>query len=441
MSRWLVVGAGSAGAVLAARLAEHPDHEVVLVEAGPSTRFDETTDSFFDVLADPSRTFGGLSAVRVAGGSPAPYRRGRGLGGSSAVNAMVALEGGPHRAPHRIPLEPATPAERGPVDRALLAAAPDAEAAMLTRRGGRRVSVTDAYLSGPQLAAGEGSAGEGSAGEGSAAGGSLALLGDAVVDRVLFEGRRAVGILLVDGREVLGDRVVISAGAIHSPAILLRSALDLPGIGLGLKDHPSAPITLGLHPDAAADPASLAVSTLLRRGDLHVLPMNHLGRTAPGYGLLLPALMRVRSEGRVTLADIDPRIEPEVNFNMLSHPDDLSGLTEAVMMAVELLATDPFREIVTAAYIDDQGTSVDELSEAETIARWLPDHVGDYVHASCTCRMGVVVDEGCAVIGYQDLFVCDASVFVDIPEVNTHLPTVMLAETMADRWLARPVET
>jgi choline dehydrogenase-like flavoprotein len=415
MTRWVVAGAGSAGIVAASRLSEDPDHDVVLLESGPASRATADGASFFDDLAEPGRTFDGLTAVRVDGQAAGPYRRGRGLGGSGSVNAMVALRGGPFDAHHQLHTEFAEMAELGPVDRALLDAAPDAARVRLTRRQGVRVTAAECYdLRG------------------------VDVRGGAHVDRVVLDGHRAVGVRLADGTEVAADRVVISSGAIHSPAVLLRSRIDVPGIGVGLKDHPSAPITLALRPEAAADPSSLAVATLLQRGSIQVLPLNHVGRTAVGYGLLMPALMRVRSEGAVTLVSDDAEVHPRVEFRMLSHPDDLRGMVDAVEVALDVLRTPAFERILQAVYVDDVGTGLEMLGSRERIAEWLPEHVGDYVHAACTCRMGVVVDDQCRVMGYEGLYVCDASVFPDIPDVNTHIPTVMLAETMAARWLGRP---
>lgn len=420
VTRWVVVGGGSAGCVVAGRLAARPETEVVLVEAGPGTSIDPISDSFFDALAAPGRTYPDLMATRVAGQPPTRYQRGRGLGGSGAVNAMVALRGGPFIADHLLPIEEPSVAELGRIDRALLAAAPDAIVAPLTRRDGRRVTSADAYIGV----------------DGST---PVEILAETIVDRVLFADssptrRRATGVVTADGTTIDADRVVIAAGAIHTPAILLRSGVGLPGIGVGLQDHPSAPITLALGPDDIADPSSLVVGSLLARHPIQILPMNHLGTHLADYGLLLAALMSVESRGRVRLADPDPMSDPIVEFDMLSHPADVAGVVAAVRVALDLLETDPFRAVVEAAYIDEHGTTTSALGDDATIEAWIRSHVGDYVHAASTCRIGDVLDDDCRVIGHDDLMVCDASVFPRVPEVNTHLPVVMLAETMVARW-------
>jgi choline dehydrogenase-like flavoprotein len=412
--KWVIVGAGSAGCVLAHRLSESGIDDVVLVEAGPDTAPDRGAD-FFAALADADRVET-VMASRVAGGASHPYRRGRGLGGSSAVNAMIALPGGPFESDHLVPVEPAADHELGAVDRALLAAAPDAERVPLTRRDGRRVTVADAYLPAPGSRP------------------NLTVLTAQTVDRVVLRDRRATGVHLADGTVVDADRVVLSAGAIHSPAILLRSGVDAPGIGEGLQDHPSATVTLALRRGAVAEPGSLVVATVLRRDDIHVLPLNHLGRDAPGYGGLMAALMRVRGHGRVRLASDDPHDDPTVDFRLLADPHDRHSMVLGVALLIELARSAPFEAITEAAYLDEFGTPLSALGDEDSIDAWLRRHGGDYSHASSTCRMGVVVDDVCRVRGHDGLYVCDASVFPTVPEVNPNLPVVKLAEVIAARW-------
>jgi choline dehydrogenase-like flavoprotein len=438
--RWVVVGAGSAGCVVAGRLSQDPARAVTLLEAGPDLRSHDLDGplggpDFLAALDVPGRTHASLMASRSTGGVASPYRRGRGIGGSSTVNAMVALRGDP--ALYRswgwqdtdaaweavgLPEERADPDELGAVDRALLAAAPDAELALLTRREGRRVTSAEVSLW-PVLERA-----------------NLVVRPDSLVDRVMFDGRRAVGVRLADGVIVPADRVVLAAGAIHSPAILLRSHVDTPGVGLGLQDHPSAPLTLQLRDGCAAAPGELVIGSVLQRGALQFLPMNHLGAQAPGLGLLMTALMRPRGRaGTVRLASADPGVDPDVDFALLDDPGDVDALVAGVKMALDLLAAPPFREVVAEVFVDGFGTTADSLREDASIARWVREAVGDYVHASSSCAMGTVVDSDGRLVGYEGIFVCDASVFPTIPDVNTHLPTTMLAERLSARWLRSAV--
>ena len=256
---------------------------------------------------------------------------------------------------------------------------------------------------------------------------------------MVLDGRRAIGVRLADGDMIAADHVVLAAGAIHSPAILLRSQVDTPGVGMGLQDHPSAPLTLLLRDGAAASPGQLAIGTLLQRDPWQFLPMNHLGVAVPGLGLLMAALMRPHGRaGTVRLASDDPTVDPQVDFALLDDPRDVTSLAATVRVALDLLATAPFREIVEEVYIDALGTTSAALSDDASIERWVRGAVGDYVHASSTCAMGTVVDDDGRLVGYDGIFVCDASVFPSIPDVNTHLPTTMLAERLSARWLRSP---
>jgi choline dehydrogenase-like flavoprotein len=211
--------------------------------------------------------------------------------------------------------------------------------------------------------------------------------------------------------------VVCSAGAIHSPALLLRSGIDAPGVGDGLADHPSRLIEIAMKPDAAADPASSVTGAALRRGPVEIVALNHLGAARAGRAALLVGLLRTARRGSVRLdpahAD-DPEAAPRVDFGRLDHPGDARALTDGVELAKRLLLAPSFDAIIDGF----------ELGAG----------FGGYAHASSSCRMGVVVDERGAVAGYEGLYVCDASVFPEIPSAGTYLPTVLLAERLAAMW-------
>ncbi len=424
----------------AARLSEDEWNDVVLVEAGPdldrqAVPPDVAGADFFAALRSPGRVYEGLLATRAAGTPLAAYRRGRGVGGSSVVNAMIALRGDPDRyrswgwdgvdeawARMAIPEEPPEPDELGPVDRALLASDPAARPIPLTRRHGRRVTAAEAYL---WPAAGRP---------------NLAVRPDTTVSRVRWAGRGVSGVELADGSFLEADAVVVAAGAIHSPALLQRSGVRVAGLGDGLQDHPAAVLTLALEEGVAAG-RGLVAGALLDRAGVQLLPLNHLGAAteARGLGALMVGLMRpVGRAGRVRALGDDPFAHPAVSLDLLADPRDVAGLVAGVREAMDLLRRPAFREIVREVYVDAHGTTMATLTDDGDVERWVRAAAGEYLHASCTCAMGRVVDGDGAIVGATGLYVCDASVFPEIPDVNTHLPTTMLAERLTARWARRP---
>lgn len=388
MTDVVVVGAGTAGCVVAARLAERADHAVTLVEAGPDTAV-RPTDSHLDAMAEPGRMW------------PAAYPQGRGVGGTSAINGMLAdIPTAADLAPlglsvadldTLLPAEPAADGELGPLDRALLATAPDAVRVPLTRRDGSRCSVAEVYLDPARARA------------------NLDVRSGSLVTRVALDGQRAVGVELADGDVVAADAVVLAAGAIHTPALLRRSGLDDPLIGDRLLDHPSLALTVTLRPEAVPDPHALVTATAMRRGGIEVLPMNHLGPAEPGLAAVLVALLRPQSEGRLAIP-ADPGAEPTVGREW--SPADQARLAAAEHDVRELLARPPFAAVLAA---------VDPLAGP-----------GAHAHACGTCR--AVLDDRGAVRGTTGLYVCDASALPHLSAGGLMLVTVAWAERFARRF-------
>jgi choline dehydrogenase len=413
VTRWLVIGGGTAGCVVAARLSEDATNEVVLLEAGPDHGPSAVYDRGGAWLTDASLQVADLEVVRRPGAEPSPYPQGFGIGGTSLINGTLASPDPEHfEIPHLMPLEQAE--RMGTLGTAVLDADPRARPALLTRIAGQRVTVADAYLR-PALRRTN----------------LMVVTGSPVVQLGLDRWRvdRAI---TADGVEYRADRFVVCAGAIGTPTLLLRSRLDTPGVGHGLQDHPASTIALELTPGADVDAPVLSV--VLDRPGSQIVPLNHLP-AAPGFGALQAGLMGVTSEGRVRLSDGDAA--PAVELEQLTTEHDIAGLTRVVGEAIRLIESPSVSEVVRGAFIDDEGTPLSTIAgDDDAIRAWCLANVSGFHHLTSSCREGVVTDPFGGVLGYSGLFVCDASLFAKSPLRNPYLPVVQMAERLTRHWRA-----
>jgi choline dehydrogenase/5-(hydroxymethyl)furfural/furfural oxidase len=396
---------------VAARLSERRDHDVLLLEAGPDHGSDGVPGDVGPLVTDPSR----LRVERVTrrpGGLPEPYWQGHGLGGSSLVNGSIVVPDpdSPTRPIDLLPTE--EPWADGPVGAALLATDPAATRVALARSQRLRITVADVYLR-PVLDRP-----------------NLTVRAGAEVRTVRLTGRRATGVQLASGELVPADRVVLCAGAIRTPTILLRSGVDTPGVGEGLQDHPAFTITLALRPEIV-DPTVPTIAVAAVHDDHQVLALNHLPGS-PHLGALTVGLLRVRSTGRLTLPDRAG--EPLVELGQLSDPADAAALHRAVGDTLDRLGDPAWSSVADAAFIDAAGTPTAAIAGSpERIAAWVPQHLGGHHHVAGPCADGVVTDDG-VVRGHDDLYVCDASIFRGVPARNPYLSVIALADRTARAW-------
>jgi len=473
--RYVVIGAGTAGSIVAARLSEHSSNEVHLLEGG-SDRSPEDRDqgirslNWIEALGAPDAFWPQIQAARQPGDARRQYLRGRGVGGSGAVNAMICLPGIPQDYDRWVSefgcdgwswaqVEPWFAALHGsvqpcprpwwtPVDLAMEKAAASMGLPTDVDTYGPKDGVGALYLS-------ANSQGRFSSAEAwldpARQRPNLHLRANAWVDRIELTQGRATAVILADGERIEADHVVLSAGTFESPAILMRSGVELPGLGANLRDHPAASLGLRLREEFKANDLSvpcinavLRTSSSLSPGDIHLLPMHGSIDGGVTDGVVMAALMTVRSHGRVRL-DLDQPIgHPVIDMDMLTESGDRQAMYEAIEIMIDVLRSPAFDSILHEVVVDEDGTNLMDLRTPQGADAWLRRRMGDYFHACGTCRMGsesdpqsVVDTSGALLGGYAGIHVIDASVMPDVPAANTHWPTVMVAERLTAGLMGR----
>ena len=525
---YIIVGAGSAGCTLANRLGADTSKSILIIEAGPMDRnlLIHVPAGVYSAWRNPKLNWNYETGDEPTLGDRRVFMpRGRVVGGSSSINSMVYMRGHPHdydgwardcglsewsyadclpyfKAGESYakggdtyrgdsgPLGVHPGDYENPLFDAFIASGeqagqgrtddpngynPEGVARLdATKRYGRRCSAAVAHLR-PALRRG-----------------NVTLLTNALVKRVLLEGKRAVGVVFDHKgaeRDVRTDgEVILSGGAINSPQLLLLSGIgpadhlreneidvkvDLLGVGQNLQDHPNFimqfeslkgfPIHKVDQPHRKAIAGArwvfkrdgIAASNIWEAGGLirsndHVDYANllyHFGPVGFAYEgdkitlnqafAIHVDVARPRSRGQLRLVSNDPSAKPLLRFNYLSDPSDMQEMVEGVHRTRELVGQTAFAHL--------SGKELGPSAEAATdgdIRAWIRTACETDFHPCGTCRMGhgddAVVDERFRVRGVDGLRVVDASVIPRITSANLNAPVQMIAARAADYIAGKP---
>ena len=527
---YIIVGAGSAGCVLANRLSRIPGNRVLLLEAGgeDSNLWLKVPAGVPRVVSHPALTWGYTSAEEPGlNKRTIIWPRGKTLGGSSSINGHVYMRGTPHDYDfwrdmgnpgwgwkdvlpyfkrsenhflgeselhggtgelHVTPLHEPHVASQAFVEAAKNAGFPRNEDfngltqegvgyLQFTIRDGVRASASAAFLHPIRHRS------------------NLVVQTNALVERVLLEGKRATGVRYTIGgqvHEVRASReVVLSGGAINSPQVLMLSGIgpaahlrsigiavkhELPSVGQNLQDHIYAHCLASVDPEFSINrlissnwrmipdvlrylrsrrglltSAAAQVGLFLRSGphtdvpdvQVQMRPFSMISKSGMYKADSAPAitasctLLRPYSVGAVSLTSADPKVAPKMMANYLADERDVRPLMEGIRLIRRVFEQAPFKDHFKGELLPGPGYQSDE-----DLTAYLRANAQSMYHPVGTCRMGngadAVVDPELRVKGIEGLRVVDASVMPRIPSGNTNAPTIMIAEKAADLILKDP---